>query len=251
VLSVRFSERFKQVWWVLLLVALLVLIGLRRAKVASGSLTALDGVILGVMAVLILMPFFSEVTLLGVSVKQKVEETKKELKQEIKDRVSELRAEVRNSITVSIGTPPADHELGTIKQMIITGLDQLPPVKAWDPAGRRAPPRLELTPLDEADMPPAAVEAVKARYQLEREAKRAWASLHAGQDPGRRAFRAVVQDLVEKSALPRGFDGLLAEAYSVVSAGAHGNEPTDAQLGFLRDVVPPLVERFRAIGPSE
>lgn len=133
---------------------------------------------------------------------------------------------------MSIGTPPSDHELGTIKQMIITGLDQLPPVKAWDPAGRRAPQRLELTPLDEADMPPAALEAVKARYQLEREAKRAWASLHAGQDPGPRAFRAVVQDLVEKSALPRGFDGLLAEAYSVASAGAHGNEPTDASWGF-------------------
>jgi hypothetical protein len=247
----RFSERFRQAWWVLLLLGLALLTSTRWAKVASADLTALDGALLGVLAVLVLMPFFSEVTLLGLSVKQKVEETKKELKQEIRDRVSELRAEVRNSITVSFGTPPPDHELGTIRKMIIAGLDQIPPVAALDPAGRRALRGVEQTPLDETDVPPAALEAVKARYQLEKEARRAWAAVNAGQDPNRRSFRTIVQDLVDKSVLPRGFDGLLTEAYSVGSAGAHGNEPTTAQLEFLRDVVPPLIERFRFISPSQ
>src|SRR6266496_2401611 len=67
----RFPKTFQYIWWTLLLLADLVALSLRLGTITStGQLQTLDTALLGAFGILALLPFFSEITILGFGAKQ-------------------------------------------------------------------------------------------------------------------------------------------------------------------------------------
>lgn len=86
----QFSNKFKVTWWIILILIGSLLLYLQWHDFARNHPTTFDTVLLGIVAALLLIPLFSEISFLGVSVKQSIEKVKEEiagLKNEISNRI--------------------------------------------------------------------------------------------------------------------------------------------------------------------
>lgn len=72
----QFPKWFPYIWWVLLLVGVGILIYFRWNIIATGHPQVFDTALLAIAAALVLIPFFSELSLLGFTIKQKAEDTR-------------------------------------------------------------------------------------------------------------------------------------------------------------------------------
>ena len=115
----KFSERFKRIWWLVSFIVALILMILSWDAILSSNATSFDLGLLAVVTALAVVPLFSEFTFLGLTVKQQVEEAKKEIRQDIKEHTLALRTELQNVINVRnqvapqffLNNPPSDELL--------------------------------------------------------------------------------------------------------------------------------------------
>jgi hypothetical protein len=80
-----FPKTFIYIWWVVAIILCGIMIYLRRDAIITGSPQTFDTALIAITALLLLLPFFSEMTLLGVTLKRQVDEAKKEIKQDVKE----------------------------------------------------------------------------------------------------------------------------------------------------------------------
>ena len=92
----KFSERFKLIWWVILTLFLSVLLLIRFKLIIAGGITNFDLFILVFWFLFILYPLFSEITLFGISVKKEIDN----LRNEIKNYFFEFKSEIKNDVKV-------------------------------------------------------------------------------------------------------------------------------------------------------
>jgi hypothetical protein len=248
----QFPSKFKYFWWVLLLSGTGFLIYLRHNDIITGNIQSFDTLLLAITATLILIPFFSELTLLGVTLKQQVEETKKEIKQDLKEQVYNLRSDLQNLVNVnnhmnsqvvvgSVPLPPADNQLPALEQQIKEILTAFK-----KELGLNTPPHgvKDLIPSENI------VIAFSSRYQVEREVRRIWNSRFTEQKEKRirhQPLTRVVDDLVRADIIPSAVGRSIREVYSIGSPAVHGEEPSQEQIAFLSDVAPTLVETLKNI----
>jgi len=125
----KFPLSFKYIWWVITVVVFGIILFLRKDVILSGSPQVFDTALIAIFAALLLLPFFSELSLLGVTIKQQLDEAKHEIKQDVKEQIHSIRAEIQNSINLSnrmnffVGAPPPDNQLGMLEQQIRPILD--------------------------------------------------------------------------------------------------------------------------------
>ena len=113
---------FKIVWWIALVGVLTFFLRERLPDLLSGKAVAADIAVFGVWMALLLAPLFSEVTLLGITLKNEIEE----LKGHIATQLSEVRADIRSSIdvratvspTFNMATAPSDAQLPAIEAQV-------------------------------------------------------------------------------------------------------------------------------------
>lgn len=103
-----FSPGFKRAYWLALVAILTWFLWLRVGDAVAGNATGADALVFAVWIGLLLAPLYSEVELLGVTLKQAVDEAKKEIKSE----VVSLRSEVANAIAVSAQVNQTFHLTG-------------------------------------------------------------------------------------------------------------------------------------------
>ncbi|MBI5677234.1 MAG: hypothetical protein HZC52_01780 [Planctomycetes bacterium] len=220
---------------------------LRKDVILSGSPQAFDTALIAILAALLLMPFFSELSLLGVTIKQQLDETKKEIKQDVKEQIYSMRAEIQNAVNVSnrmnlyVNAPPPDSQLDTLEQQIKPILDDFRKelgIKA------QAEPLGDLTPA------PEIVYAFSSRYHIENEITRLYNSRFQIRETERERFMGVskmVDELVRAEIISSPVGRSIREVYSISSAYVHGREPSKEKIAFLQDIVPSLIETLRAI----
>lgn len=248
-----FPKPFKYIWWVVAIVLCGTLIYLRRNAIITGTPQTFDTALIAIITLLILLPFFSEMTLLGVTLKRQVEEAKKEIKQDVREQVNSLRTEFQNLINISnrfnpqlfINTPPPpDTQLSTLEE-------QIQPILA---DFRRElgliPPSQSLKSLIPSEN---TVLAFTSRYQIEREVTRIWnnrfqkTAPQITERPRILPIGRIVEDLVRAEVIPPALGRSIREVYAIGSPAVHGEEPTPEKMSFLNDVVPSLVATLRAI----
>jgi hypothetical protein len=233
---------FKVLWWLMLTSLLTIYLYRRYPELANGRAVPADIVVFVIWVALLLAPLFNEVSLLGITLKQQIEE----LKTFVASQITDVRSEVRSAVDVqatfsphfNIPSPASDSQLPEMERRIKSAVSD-----ALADHGILAPP------------PPAQVPVstdvaflFATRYNLEKELRRIgetrnmFGMMHRPL-PALRLTRSLVDaDLLE----PR-LANAIREVYSVCSPAIHGEPVTDAQVAFVKDVGPALIATLKAI----
>jgi hypothetical protein len=222
------------VWWVIALAFFIYLILARSASIASSNPTIFDTGVLAIVAVLILLPFMSEISAFGFTVKKQIEEAKKELKQNVREEIGLVRNEllalsISNRLTsnvilqAGVPNPPPDSALEEVRNQITEVLEQFQQERGI----RDVQPR-------RSEVAENTVSAFEQRYLVEQEVKRLWrARIADGEFHRYPPFSRMVDDLVQYELITPSLGKSLREVYSVASAVVHGDDPSDEKTSFL------------------
>ena len=236
---------FRAFWWCVLLSVCLLLILSRFDKLSSGQPASFDAGLLIFFAILILLPFVSEVSAFGITVKRQIEEVKKELKQNIKDETQILRNDIvalgisnrlTSNVLVQAGlpNPPPDSDLNIIKEQIAE--------MVRDIQQQRGINELSFRENTASDI------AFQQRYQVEKELKRIWSTRVKNGDFARYPpFSRMVDELAQYELITYSFGKLLKDVYAVASTAVHGDEPSQEKVNFLREVAPEIIGTLNSI----
>lgn len=232
----------KIVWWVFLTGLLTAYLYKRYPQLAIGQAVPADIVVFVIWVALLLAPLFSEVSLLGITLKQQVDE----LKTFVFSQINDVRAEVRSAVDVratfspqfNIPAPAADSQLPEIERRIKVAVSD-----ALASHGLQAPP----APAQVA-VPQDVSFLFATRYNLEKELRRIGEARQFNGE-SRRPAPAIhlARALVQAELLEPRLSHAIREVYSVCSPAIHGEPVTEAQMAFVRDVGPELIGALRAI----
>ena len=230
---------FKIAWWATLTSLLTYFLFRRYPDLVAGQAGPADIVVFVIWVALLLAPLFNEVSLLGITLKQQIDE----LKGFVSTQFTDLRnaVEVRTSINQQFTIPLNDAKLSVLEALVRTALAAQQSAQGQTnvhPATLGAPADVSLLFI--------------ARYNIERELRRI--------ADGRQVLGGIAS-LSQRSPSISQLAGFLSQAeliepslanairdvYSVCSPAIHGEKVTEAQVSFVRKVAPDLVATLRAV----
>lgn len=230
------------IWWLVITGSLTFFLRSRLPDLLDGNANAADIAVFGVWMALLLAPLFSEVTLLGVTLKSEIQE----LKSTVATQLHEIRGEVRNAVDVRatfspqfhIPAPVADAQLPQLEERIKAAV-----AGALDAQGLKEQPKQPALAVDDD-----VAFLFATRYHIETELRR----LAAGRELSASTRRHIptfqlVRHLSESEILPPDLGNAIREVYAVCSPAIHGQDVTEAQLSFVKDVGPQLVATLRTL----
>ncbi|HKS81552.1 MAG TPA: hypothetical protein VJR23_08590 [Candidatus Acidoferrales bacterium] len=227
-------------WWAALLVGFSFGFVKRLPGILDGKTVLVDTPILIVWLVLLLLPLFSEIGILGFSFKKDIENLKTEIRHNIESVRTEIRnaVEVRTNISPNFVLAPPDSQLPAIEKRILALLSKL---------------KEELSiPLEEVrdtklQASPETISLFEARYNIERELRRLWLqNSHAITSRRFTPTIRVLQSLIEDGVLDDRIGDAVREVWTVASPAIHGEEVSAAKVKFVREVAPGLVAALKA-----
>lgn len=247
---------FRAAWWVAILILVGYLTYTRWAQLTVDKPSVFDTGLLALLAILVLLPFVSEVSALGFTVKKQIDEAKKELKQDVKEEVQTIRSEllalgISNRLTSNVIlqgglNPPPDDALNDVKKQIEEVLRQF-----------QAQSGISKPPHSEGDVSQNIIFAFKQRLLIEKELRRIWEtrigdvpSITSAANTDRSRYPTVsriVEDLVRCELINPNLGRSLKEIYAVASAAIHGEEPSQDKIDFLRAIAPEVINTLSVI----
>lgn len=239
-----FAKWFTYIWWGLLSALGLTVLYTRYSEISTGKLDSFDTVLLAVVSALLVLPFFSEVSILGLTFKRQIDSLKKEVREEIQSvkaqlvNVGEFTNRVSPNFYLGYSAPPSDSDLNKIEPEIRRVLRQT--LEEYDFVNGA-------TPSQNPDVPDESIFMFSVRYQIERELTRIWSGRIDLNDSRHRPLVGIIRDLVESEIIPGKLHGVMREILSVCNAGIHGETPTSKQVSFVRDVAEELIRTLRSI----
>lgn len=232
----------KIVWWLLLVALLSAFLWHRYPELEAGRAVPADIVVFLIWVALLLAPLFNEVSLLGITLKQQIDE----LKEYVSSQITEVKSEVRSAVDVratfsphfNIPAPAADAQLPEIERRIKSAVSD-----ALAEHGIQQPPAPAQVPVSQD-----VALLFATRYNLEKELRRIGESRQLTSE-SRRPMPAIhlTRALVQTELLEPRLANAIREVYSVCSPAIHGEPVTQAQVAFVQDVGPELIAALRAI----
>jgi hypothetical protein len=240
---VQLPNWFKVLWWLALTGVLSAFLYFRYPDLISGKSTPADIVVFIIWVALLLAPLFKEVSLLGITLKQEIEE----LKGFLVTQVSDIRSEVRNAVDVrttfsphfTLPMPAADSQLPELETRIKAVLSD-----AFAAQGLKASPVAPALPI------PEDVSFLFAtRYNIERELRRIVQTRELFAESRRSVpVFQLARFLTESEVIEPRLANAIREVYAVCSLAIHGEAVSKAKVSFVKDVGPDLVAALKAIG---
>lgn len=233
---------FKVIWWLAITSALTYFLQARLPDLLNGKAAAADVAVFGVWMALLLAPLFSEVSLLGITLKNEIEE----LKGAVATQLNDIRTEVRSAVDVRATFSPQFHMPAPVTDAQLPQLEQR--VKAAVESAL-ATQGIKASPSEQNLAVAADVNFLFAtRYNIERELRRI-ANGRVLVSETRRAIPTfkLVQALTASELIDPSLGHAIREVYAVCSPAVHGEEVSQAQIDFVRDVGPQLVSTLKAI----
>jgi hypothetical protein len=232
----------KAIWWGFLTLSLTYFLLLRIDDAIDGKATPADIFVFIIWFALLLAPLFSEIEIFGVKLKKEIQEAGEKITRE----VAALRAEVSNAVDVRTNVspniylhqpPPPDSQLPTLKEQIKAVLAE---ELGRQPGPTR--PSAEPGPLDEPTL-----YAFQVRRAIDLEIKRIARQHGFSLDDRVVNIHKILRSLVENEVIDKPLEQVIRDLYRVCSPAIHGDELSDAQASFIRDVAPGVLEALRAI----
>ena len=233
---------FKIAWWILLTALLTAYLYRRYPDLIVGRAVPADIVVFVIWIALLLAPLFNEVSLLGIKLKQQIDD----LKEFVASQITDVRSEVRSAVDVratfsphfNIPLPASDAQLPEIERRVKAAVSD-----ALADHGIQAPP-----PPAQVPVPADVAFLFATRYNLEKELRRIAGSRQVLNEPRRTISVAhLIRELIQAELIERPLASAIREVYSVCSPAVHGDPVTDAQLAFAKDTGPELIATLRAI----
>lgn len=227
----------KIIWWFLLVGFFAYLLYQRYDFIISGATTATDIVIFLILIALLVIPLFQEVSIFGVSLKQKIDTLEKEFDKQI----ISLKSEIRNiqNVYVYPSTPPSDSELRDLEKSIKPifektlkehGIDKTAPVPA------------------ELEVPDDTQFLFSVRYALDKElgriTNRWWTP------PEERRYQSSMRTaikLADRGVIVPASLELIREVFAICSSAIHGEDVTEASVKFVKDASSTLLPYLKSI----
>jgi len=226
---------FKILWWVGITLALVMLLSTRILSIQEGTANAIDAFLFLILLILLLLPLFKEFDFLGLKLKAQIDE----VKTEIKDEVTQLRNEI---ISIGVNTqvnpqiylnPPPDSQLPDLERKYQKILDELR--KERNISGSIDVQTELLIPTDVNYL-------FIVRYTIEKELRRIWRDRFNGEITRRPVpVHKILGLLVEAGLIESRISNMIREVYSVCSPAIHGEEVSEKQISFVRDIAPNLI----------
>jgi hypothetical protein len=223
-------------WWLFLVCVLSFYLFQRLEALKSGQSVPIDVFVFLVWAALLLAPLFKEMNFFGLQLKQELEETRKQ----ISGQLSAMEYRIQSSVSVNpqfnfgVPTPPPDSQLPVLQQKLdqilgeVTKKPSAPSASDWQP--------------------PATSDRVeylfRARLQIERELRRLYKEV-TGTDAPRSGALRLLPNLISGGVIADSMAIVIREVYSVCSPAIHGEEVSDAQVEFVRNVAPHLIAQLK------
>lgn len=235
--------QLKAAWWLILVGVLTFFLSARLPDLLSGKAAAADVAVFGVWMALLLAPLFSEVSLLGITLKNEIGK----LKEEIGNQLTDVRTDLKNAIdirtsfspTIHFPSPAADAQIPAVEAQVKAAV-----AAAFAERGLRFEPKQE-----EPYVSDDALFLFKTRYQIERELRR----IATGRDlivSSQRRYQpahVLASALVEWGLLSARLGNAVREVYAVCSAAIHGEDISEKQVAFVRDVGGELISALQSI----
>jgi hypothetical protein len=238
---------FRIAWWLVLCAGVSYLVISRMPDMTAGRANAADVAFLVLWLTLVLVPVFSEMKIGSVlELKQHIESAKEDVKHDVRGELAELRMELRNAVDVrtnispqiNFPAPARDDQLPRVEETIRRVLaDVLGPRKD-------APEAVSLALGVSEDVRLL----FETRYGIEVALKRI-AGAYGVDSDGRRPIAGLrlANLLSQQSALPQTLLGPIREVYAVCSPAIHGEPVTKAQVDFVREVGPSLIQALELL----
>ncbi|KKO65351.1 hypothetical protein VM94_00886 [Janthinobacterium sp. KBS0711] len=225
----------KIVWWLILSGGLTLFLYARLPDLLTGKAAAADVAVFGIWMALLFAPIFSEVTLLGVTLKNEIEE----LEEKITTQIGDVRTDIRNAIDVrttvspvfNMPAPPTDAQLPALEVQVKAAV-----------AAAISEHKLQAAPAENSQISDDIVFLFQTRYGIEKELRRL-AAVIGYELPPRRVvpLLSLTSVLVNHGVLDSKLGAAIREVTSICSPAIHGESVTDAQVAFVRDVAPGLL----------
>ncbi len=240
---------FKVAWWLFLFGAVSGFLLQRYPALTSGTGNVVDALTVLVWFALALVPIFHEIDIFGVKLKQEIQELKNEVGKQFAVLQTEVRTSVRTEFSpqINIPYPAPDSQLPDLENQIKGAIET-----AFRERGVAAVPseQIDFQISDDVQY------LFSVRHGLERELRRIWdvtlqeVWAHDARATQSRQYQPIgrmTDNLVRAEILPPELDSALREVYAVCSLAVHGENTSEAQVSFVRDVAPGLITALRAI----
>lgn len=231
---------FLIIWWGLALAGMLLFLSARLPELEAGLATIADVVVFLVLIALWILPLVSEINLFGLKLRREVQAVREELKGEIRELKNVV--EVRNNVSAQFYNghppPPSDQEIPELREQIREVISE---ALGETQFGRTTIQNADL------DVPNDAEYLFQVRYSLEKELRRIYKNRVSDPKDRYTSVIAMARILVSSEELTPKLAGAIKEVYSACSAAIHGEDVTEKQVAFVRDLAPELVSILRGI----
>jgi hypothetical protein len=233
---------FKVIWWVILTGSAGWLFYSRMTAISAGRTAPVDIFIFLVLVALLLVPIFQEVSFLGLKFKQVMDDLKQNIATQLMVFKADIQTTMNNTSNVNVLLPqsaPPDDQLPGIEQRIRAAVSEALQQEGFSLTRRASPEGFHVD--NRTDF------LFRARHTIETKLRRI-ASAYADL-PHRRAVpvQQLSAVLVKQQLLHPSIANAIREIYSVCSPAIHGEPVTDAQLSFVREVAPEVVDALDEI----
>ena len=226
----------KIVWWVLLVGFLAYLLYQRYDFIMGGATTATDIVIFLILIALLVIPLFQEVSIFGVSLKQKIDT----LKEEFATQIIGLKSEIRNIQNVNVYTtmPPSDSEIPEIKSISETVLGTV-----------RNKQREKTTAIADITVPEEISSLSHIRYVIEKELRRItkmyWLSEDLTYYP--KTTIQMLDFLTKTEIIHRNLAFVIKETIAWCNSAIQDEKISEDAIKFVQEIAPAIIEALKAI----
>ncbi len=242
----KLPDWFKIAWWVLLTGFLTAFLWQRYPDLIAGRAAPADIVVFVIWIALLLAPLFNEVSLLGITLKQQIDE----LKGFVTSQVTEVRSELRNAVDVRTTFSPQFYMPPPATDAQLPELETK--IKAAVSEALRMHGVAQETPIASFTTPPDVSLLFAARFNIEKELRRiaegqqVTSGIESLQRKPATIFQ-ITRFLSQTERIEPELAGAIREVYSVCSPAVHGEQVTEAQLNFVKDVAPGLIAALQAV----
>lgn len=221
----------------------------RYPALSSGTGNAVDALTVLIWFALALVPIFHEIDIFGVKLKREIQDLKAEVGKQFALLQTEVRTNVRTEFSpqINIPHPALDSQLPDLENQIKGAVESV-----FRERGIVAVPPKQI----DFQIPDDVHYLFSVRLCLERELRRIWDSalrrdwVHDARFTQSRRYQSIgrmTDHLVRAELLRPELGSALREVYAVCSPAVHGEDTSEAQLSFVRDVAPGLITALRAI----
>ena len=229
----------KIIWWFLLVGFFAYLLYQRYDLIMSGATTATDIVIFLILTALLVIPLFQEVSIFGVSFKQKIDT----LKEEFDTQIIGLKSEIHNIQNVNVYTtmPPSDSEIPEIRSISETVLGTV-----------KNKQREKTTAIADITVPEEFSSLSHIRYVIEKELRQIikmyWLSEDTTYYP--KTTLQMLDFLTKIEIIHRNLAFVIKETIAWCNSAVHGEKISEDAIKFVQEIAPEIIEALKAI-PEE